>query len=84
MNSTNLEYFVTLAEELNFTQAARKLYISQQALSKMISKLEEKLGIALFDRSTSLSLVAPSFFHRFFQSFIASIPIFTFPSLRGR
>ncbi len=56
MNSTNLEYFVTLAEELNFTQAARKLYISQQALSKMISKLEEKLGIALFDRSTPLRL----------------------------
>ena len=123
MNSTNLEYFVTLAEELNFTQAARKLYISQQALSKMISKLEEKLGIALFDRSTPLRLttagqvfyqsakkilinmdectrrlqeikdftrgnlsigVAPSFFHRFFQSFIASILIFTFPSLRGK
>ena len=56
MNSTNLEYFVTLAEELNFTQAARKLYISQQALSKMMSKLEEKLGIALFDRSTPLRL----------------------------
>lgn len=39
MNLTNLTYFIAAAEELNFTRAARRLYISQQALSSHIAKL---------------------------------------------
>ena len=41
MNFLNLEYFLVAAEELNFTRAAKRLYISQQSLSNHIAKLEE-------------------------------------------
>lgn len=44
--------FLLLAEELNFSRAAQKLYISQQALSAQISALENDLGFPLFVRTT--------------------------------
>lgn len=56
MKNVNWKYFVTAAEELNFTKAAAKLYISQQSLSNYIVKLEESLGIELFNRKNNLSL----------------------------
>jgi DNA-binding transcriptional LysR family regulator len=56
MNFLNLQYFVTAAEELNFTNAAKQLYISQQCLSSHISKLEKYYGVKLFDRSTPMTL----------------------------
>lgn len=58
MNFSNLQYFVTLAEELNFTRAANRLYISQQALSVHINKLEKYYQAALFVRSNPLELTA--------------------------
>lgn len=56
MNFLNLEYFLIAAKELNFTQAAKKLFISQQALSNHIKKLEDYFQVDLFDRSPPLSL----------------------------
>ena len=56
MNFLNLEYFVVLSEELNFSKAARRLYISQQSLSTHIHKLEQEFGVPLFDRGTPLRL----------------------------
>lgn len=44
--------FLLLAEELNFSQTARRLYITQQALSAQISSLESDLGFPLFIRTT--------------------------------
>ena len=41
---TSLKCFAAAAEELNFTRAAKRLFISQQALSSHISKLEEYYG----------------------------------------
>ena len=48
INFLNLEYFLVAAEELNFTRAAKRLYISQQSLSNHISNLEKEFDIALF------------------------------------
>ena len=39
MNLRNLEYFLVAAEELNFTRAADRLFITQQSLSHHIQKL---------------------------------------------
>jgi DNA-binding transcriptional LysR family regulator len=47
-----LEHFVTVAEELSFTRAARRLSYVQSALSVSIRALERDLGVRLFDRTT--------------------------------
>lgn len=56
MNFLNLYYFTIVAEELNITKAAERLYISQQSLSNHMIKLEKFLGILLFNRFPALSL----------------------------
>jgi DNA-binding transcriptional LysR family regulator len=48
----HLRYFVAVAEELNFSAAARREYVSQQALSRIIQQLEAELGVLLFERTT--------------------------------
>lgn len=42
----NYKYFLVLAEELNISNAAKRLYISHQSLSKYLKGLEEKHGVA--------------------------------------
>ena len=56
MNLQQLEYFLVTAEEMNFTRAAERLYISQQALSSLIKRLEEEYDIILFKRKPVLHL----------------------------
>ena len=56
INFLNLEYFLVAAEELNFTKAARKLYISQQSLSNHIANLEKEFDVVLFNRTSPLTL----------------------------
>lgn len=54
--SCKFQYFLAVAEEQNFTRAAEKLYISQSALTKYIKRLEESMGVILFERSSPVRL----------------------------
>lgn len=52
MNDRQLRHFSTLADTLNFRDAAVKLNIVQPALSMSIKRLEEEFGVELFERTT--------------------------------
>ena len=56
MNLKSIEYFLAAAEEMNITRAAERLFISQQALSSHLKRLEEEYGVPLFERRPSLRL----------------------------
>lgn len=53
---SNYHYFLVLAEELNISNAAKRLYISHQCLSKYLKSLEEDYGVTFFERKPKFSL----------------------------
>jgi len=53
MTLTELRYVVTLARERHFGRAAERCHVSQPTLSVAVKKLEDELGISLFERSKS-------------------------------
>ena len=60
MNTTQIKYFLTLADTLNFTKAAAKLYISQPALSRQIVALEQEINSLLFVRDQKSVRLTPA------------------------
>ena len=51
-NLSQYKIFYEVAKAGNISKAAKELYISQPAISKAISKLEDSLGLSLFTRSS--------------------------------
>ena len=50
---TGMEYVYTVYEEKSFSRAAKKLFMTQPALSAAVKKVESTLGLPIFDRSHS-------------------------------
>ena len=60
MELRQLEYFLAVAEEANFTRAAERVHISQSGVSAQIRQLEQELGATLFDRSSRKATLTPA------------------------
>lgn len=60
MNQLQIKYFLTAARCLNFTEAAKELYISQPALSQQMSALEKELNMQLFIRKKGKLFLTPA------------------------
>jgi len=60
INLLQIEYFLAVARYLNFTEAAKSLYISQPALSKQIAILENEIGVQLLFRTRRSVRLTPA------------------------
>jgi DNA-binding transcriptional LysR family regulator len=70
MNSKQINYFLTVAEENNFTAASRKMFVTQPAISRTIASLEKELNTKLFKRLPSKKIELTSEGQRYYNFFI--------------
>ena len=59
MELKQLEYFLTVSNLKSFTRAAEQLYISQPSVTTAIRRLEDELGIILFERNKKQAVLTP-------------------------
>lgn len=59
MDARQLEYFVAVADELNFTRAADRVFAAQSTVSAGIRTLERELGASLFERDSQRVALTP-------------------------
>lgn len=52
MTQSQIQYFLAVAQEMSFSKAAESLFVSQPAVSRQVSLLEQELGVPLFDRTS--------------------------------
>ena len=67
MTTAQMHYFLVAAQNMNFTLAAEQLYISQPALSRQITAIEDEIGTKLFNRANnmlSLTEAGQALYHR--------------------
>lgn len=77
MNDLQIEYFLAAAENLSFTKTANEKFVSQPAVSKQISALEDELEVELFERgykSTKLT-GAGSMYAGFFKTYMGELEV---------
>lgn len=60
LESVHLKTFRVVAEQLSFTQAAERLFLTQPAVTLQIKALEEELGLRLFDRTGHRIVLTPA------------------------
>ena len=60
MNEKHMQYVLTVLKEGSFTNAAKKLYVSQPSLSQIIKTAASNLGAPIFDRSTDPITLTPA------------------------
>ncbi len=51
MELRQIRYFIAVAEENSFSEASRRLFVSQPPISRQVRRLEEELGVRLFERN---------------------------------
>lgn len=60
MELRQLEHFIAVASEMNFSRAAQRVHVVQSALSTSVAKLERELGVELFDRTKQQIRMTPA------------------------
>ncbi|WP_430336057.1 LysR family transcriptional regulator [Rhodococcus sp. ACT016] len=60
MELRQLEYFVAVAEEMNFSRGARRAHVVQSAVSAAVAKLEHELDVSLFERNRHHIALTPA------------------------
>jgi LysR family hydrogen peroxide-inducible transcriptional activator len=60
MDLQQLRYVVALSQELNFVRAARRVHVTQPTLSQQLKKLEDELGLLLFERAAKGARLTPA------------------------